>query len=70
MQRSYYSNTAEAFLKDTESSILGKLARHHEFALEDLQKNAWIVQIEILKKILTPYDGDAQIYFEYSIPRM
>lgn len=70
MKRSYYSNSVEAFLKDSESSILGELAMRHEFALEDLQKNAWIAQIQILKKILKPYNGDAHIYFEYSIPRM
>ena len=57
MQRSYYSNPVGAFLKDNESSILGELARHHEFSLEDLQKNAWIAQIAILKKILMA-DGE------------
>jgi hypothetical protein len=70
MRRSYYSNSVQAFLKDSESSILGKLTRHHEFALEDLQKNAWIGQILILKKALVSYNGNAHIYFEYSIPRM
>jgi hypothetical protein len=70
MRRSYYSNSVKAFLKDSVQSILGELARHHEFALEDLQKNAWIAQIEILQKNLMPYNGDAYIYFEFSIPRM
>jgi hypothetical protein len=70
MKRSYYSNSVEAFLKDSDSSIFGKLAMRHEFTLEDLQKNAWMAQIQILKKILKPYKGDAHIYFEYSIPRM
>ncbi|BBO66909.1 hypothetical protein DSCA_08390 [Desulfosarcina alkanivorans] len=70
MKRSYYSNSVEAFLKDSESAILGELAIRHDFTLEDLQKNAWIAQIRILKKILKPYNGDAHIYFEYSIPRM
>jgi len=52
----------QAFLKDSENTILRELARHHEFALEDLQKNAWIAQIKILKEALASYNGNAHIY--------
>jgi hypothetical protein len=69
MTRSYYSNTISDFLKDDETRILGQLSLHHNHALEDLQKNAWIKQIIILKDTLQSiYNG--QIYFEFSIPRM
>ena len=37
--------------------------------LEDLQRNAWIEQIKILKNQLAKID-DGHILFEYSIPRM
>jgi hypothetical protein len=69
MTRSYYSNTISDFLKDDENRILGQLSLHHNHALEDLQKNAWVKQIAILKETLQSVDN-GQIYFEFSIPRM
>jgi hypothetical protein len=69
MTRSYYSNTISDFLQDDETLILGQLSLHHNHALEDLQKNAWIKQITILKNTLQNIDN-GQIYFEFSIPRM
>lgn len=68
MTRSYYSNTISDFLKDDETRILGQLSLHHNHALEDLQKNAWVKQITILKDTLQSVDN-GQIYFEFSIPR-
>ncbi len=69
MKRSYYSNSITGFLSENENTILGELSRHHSFALESLQKNAWIKQIQILKEALKPFI-DGQIYFEFAIPRM
>ncbi len=70
MKRSYYANTIKQFLQDSDSSILGELVQHHEFALEDLQKNAWIKQIQILKQLFTKHTENTFILFEYAIPRM
>lgn len=70
MKRSYYANTIKQFLQDSDSSILGELVRHHEFALEDLQRNAWISQIQILKQLYAGHTENAFILFEYAIPRM
>ncbi len=69
MTRSYYSNSISDFLADDGDKILGKLIRNHHFATENLQRNAWIKQIEILKTALKPF-RNGQIYFEFSIPRM
>ena len=69
MQRAYYSNTFKDFLNDNTSSILGELCEHHSFAIEELQKKAWLSQIEILKRILQPFPK-GEIYFEFAIPRM
>ena len=69
MTRSYYSNTISDFLNDDETRILGQLSLHHNHAIEDLQKNAWVKQITILKDTLQSVDN-GQIYFEFSIPRM
>ncbi len=69
MTRSYYSNTISDFLTDDSDTILGQLIRNHAFSAENLQSNAWIKQIEILKAAL-PTFKHGQIYFEFSIPRM
>ncbi|MDD2789045.1 MAG: DUF2075 domain-containing protein [Sulfurimonas sp.] len=69
LQRSYYSNSFSAFTQEDTNKILGELARHHNHALEDLQKNAWIKQIELLKQVFCNY-VDGHIFFEFSIPRM
>ena len=69
MKRSYYSNSVPKFLEDDETKILGELSLQHNFALEDLQKNAWMKQIKILKASLRSF-GRGQLYFEFLIPRM
>ncbi len=69
MTRSYYSNKITDFLQDDDTRILGQLSLLHSHALEDLQKNAWVKQIKILKDTLQNIDN-GQIYFEFSIPRM
>jgi hypothetical protein len=69
MSRAYYSASVEKFHSDSNDFILGQLTRHHQFALEDLQRNAWIAQVTILKNSLTQLQ-DSHLAFEYAIPRM
>ena len=68
LKREYYSDSIPNFLKSTKEEILGKLALRNDFSLEQTQRSAWIEEINILHKVLQPYNGS--IYFEYSIPRM
>ena len=68
MSRFYYRNTIANFLLNSESLILGELCEHHEFSLEEQQKNSWIKQVNLLKPWLK--DTLGEILFEYSIPRM
>lgn len=35
LMRSYYGNTAEAFLHDSDEQILGTLTKNSEFAVEE-----------------------------------
>lgn len=69
MNRAYYSAQTGKFLSDDSDRILGELTRHHQFALEDLQRNAWTSQIAILQKSLKLLPN-SYIAFEYAIPRM
>jgi hypothetical protein len=68
MKRAYYDDSITNFLITSPEEIIGKIALKNEFSLEQTQKNAWLAEIIILKKVLSPYKGS--IYFEYSIPRM
>ncbi len=70
MKRAYYSKTLKHFLKDSDASVLGELVKYHMFSLEDLQKNAWINQIRILKQLFAKHGENTFILFEYAIPRM
>ncbi|MDD7914642.1 hypothetical protein [Polaribacter ponticola] len=69
MSRAYYKNSISKFVLEDSNSILGQLSLNHtNRSLEDLQKNAWVKQIEILKNELKQVNG--AIYFEFQIPRM
>jgi schlafen family protein len=69
MKRAYYQDNIYNFLETSQEEILGTLANNHHFALDLMQKNAWIEQIANLKGQLSGFhDGD--VFFEFSIPRM
>jgi len=68
MNRAFYSDTVTNFLNISIEEILGKISLGNEFALEQTQRDAWLTEITLLKKVLTNYNG--KIYFEYSIPRI
>lgn len=69
MNRAYYSDSIKHFVESDTDSILGKLSQgSDDSSIRQTQTVAWIQQIEILRPILSKYEGT--IYFEYSIPRM
>ena len=68
MRRAYYSSSISDFLSTSANAIIGELTRVHARNLEQTQLNAWLEQINILKRVLTNRSG--RIYFEYAIPRM
>lgn len=69
MTRSYYSESISDFLNENSDNILGQLTRNHNHSLEDLQRNAWISQINLLKSTLVNINK-GYIHFEFAIPRM
>jgi len=68
MKRAYYSDSINNFKKSSTTEIIGILSINNQFALEQTQREAWISEINILKKVLIQFNG--KIYLEYSIPRM
>ncbi len=69
MNRSYYSDSVAHFLSEEATSVMGKLSIAHPFSLTDLQKNAWLHQIQYFQRELSPFRR-GHIIFEFSIPRM
>ena len=67
--RAYYSDTIYGFIQNDSNTILGQLAQKHSHTLEELQKNAWLKQIIILKDQLKMFEN-GHLFFEFSIPRM
>jgi hypothetical protein len=68
MKRYYFSSSIPRFLCMPPNLIIGELLQHHEFTLEETERDAWNGEILILQQALKNLDGE--IYFEYSIPRM
>ena len=64
-----YESSVNEFKNEDNNYILGELTKNYNFELGDLQKNAWISQINILNEQLSPIDN-GDIIFEYTIPRM
>lgn len=69
MKRDYYSDSIAKFRDTSPNEILGILVKSSGgFTVEPTQRDAWLEEIKILKKVLSNVQGS--IYFEYAIPRM
>ncbi|TQF31970.1 DUF2075 domain-containing protein [Bradyrhizobium sp. UNPA324] len=68
MNGAFYSSSIQALVDLTPDAILGRLAKQNPFALDALQRNAWLSQIELARAQFGGLDG--WIAFEFAIPRM
>ena len=66
--RAWYGSSVAGFLASSSNEILGELTRNSEFSVDETQKEAWLEEIEFLKKQLAGLSGT--LYLEFSIPRM
>lgn len=69
MHNAYYSASINDFIAQVPEAVLGELAKRNPFALDPLQRNAWLSQIEILQSQLVGMSA-GWIAFEFAIPRM
>lgn len=73
MQRAAYVNTVQGFLQASENEVLGLLTKASGFPVTDLQRNAWLFQIQHLQRVLSSHEhccNNGTVHFEYAIPRM
>jgi hypothetical protein len=69
MQQAYYCAKVASFVQEAPQTILGHLAEHHAHAVDPLQRNAWLNQINLLQRDLRNA-GEGWIAFEFTIPRI
>lgn len=67
--RSFYSARIETFLVTETSIILAEMVTRNPFDLNDLQRDSWINEIELLKRELIDMSG-GHVLLEFTIPRM
>ena len=66
--RAWYGASISDFLQTTPETVLGRLAINGDFALLPTQRNAWIVQLQVLGMSLKGLAGS--LFLEFNIPRM
>ncbi|SFN58438.1 DUF2075 domain-containing protein [Dokdonella immobilis] len=69
-QRWSYAASIDSFLGADEQAILGHLVGGSDFPVEEMQRNAWLEQIGLLKETLVTSGSRGAVYLEYSIPRL
>lgn len=67
--RAFYSADICDFLSESSDSILAKIVRNNPYDLNDLQRDSWITEINILKRNLWEIHS-GRVILEYTIPRM
>lgn len=66
----FFASSVSDFLEKSDDAILGALAAANPFDLTPEQRDAWLGEIVLLRKLLPPYRGRGSVFFEFSIPRM
>jgi len=67
-RRAWYGAVIGGFLEADPEAVLGQLTANSDFAVTPTQRDAWLVEIELLRSQLRCLDGS--IFLEFNIPRM
>lgn len=67
--KAYYHAPVSDFIEESSDEILGRLTAEHRHDLDQLQRDAWIDQIALLKSSLQQFPN-GRIFLEFYIPRM
>ena len=70
LNRYFYADSIEAFSSRGTDEILGTIAIANSFPLTVEQRDAWVMQIDILREVFARLALPGHLYFEYSIPRL
>lgn len=67
-KRAWYRGDVSRFVQETPGAILGDLMANSDFSVDLTQRDAWMVQIQVLQRSLSDLHG--HLLLEFSIPRM
>lgn len=70
MKRCFYDDSIASFLNRKEEEILGVLSRDNVFDLQLEQRDAWLEEIDVMKRTLRELGVEGHVVFEYTIPRL
>lgn len=71
INRYFYKSSLSDFFNSSVDTIFGQMSTADEMDTMATQKFAWCEEIEIMKRVLIPWQQEnAEILFEYSIPRL
>jgi len=68
ISRAWYHASISEFLQTPHEAVLGRLATNGQFALLPTQRDAWLVQLRVLKTALENFSGS--LFLEFNIPRV
>ena len=68
--RCLYDNSFQVFLHDTEMSVLGVLHNNYHGDTRTTTTEAWKEEIAIMREVVSSFEADGHIVFEYDIPRL
>ena len=68
LQRAWYAARFPKFIADSEDEVIGQLTNNSNRGVELEQRDAWRMQIELLKNWLLGRSGT--VLLEFNIPRM
>lgn len=68
MARAFFQSSIAEFPAE-DAVVLGRLVQQSSFAVESTQRDSWLTQIAILRKVFASFP-DGRVYFEYSVPRL
>src|SRR4051794_19229169 len=66
--RAWFDSSIAEFLRMEPDTVLGRLATHSDFTVLPDQRDAWLEQIDLLKRHLIGLSGS--LFMEFNIPRM
>ncbi len=69
MERWYFDCSLADLQAHSREAILGRLAAQHDFALDNLQRESWLKEIQHLSETLSGIT-EGHLFLEYTIPRM
>src|SRR5438093_12841309 len=64
----YYAADVATFVGATSDAILGGITAKSAFAIDPAQRDAWVMQIQVLRSALAGVEG--AIFLEFNVPRI